>query len=106
MMNNALVPSDVRAEQFEQFMRKYENAVLRTCFLYLSDRSLAEDAAQDTFMKVWRSIEKFEHRNTAQRKLGSCESQSIPQRITAAQPGFAMSIFQKPWRMCFQSYGR
>ncbi len=67
-MNSALVPSDVRAERFEQLMRKYENAVLRTCFLYLSDRALAEDAAQDTFMKVWRGMEQFEHRNNCSEK--------------------------------------
>ena len=67
-MNNALVPSDVREAKFEQLMRQYENAVLRTCFLYLSDRALAEDAAQDTFMKVWRNMEKFEHRNNCSEK--------------------------------------
>lgn len=68
MMNNALVPSDVREAKFEQLMRQYENAVLRTCFLYLSDRALAEDATQDTFMKVWRNMENFEHRNNCSEK--------------------------------------
>ena len=62
-MNIALVPREVRKVIFEQWMREYETAVLRTCFLYLADRALAEDALQDTFAKVWRSMDRFEHRN-------------------------------------------
>ncbi len=37
--------------------------MLRTCYLYLADRALAEDALQDTFMKVWRSMSSFEGRS-------------------------------------------
>ena len=62
-MNIASVPSEVRKEKFEQWMREYETAVLRTCFLYLADRAAAEDALQDTFIKVWRGMDKFERRN-------------------------------------------
>ena len=35
-MNSALVPGDVREAQLEEWMRTYENDVLRVCFLYLS----------------------------------------------------------------------
>ena len=54
---------EVRKIEFEQWMREYETAVLRACFLYLGDRALAEDAMQDTFIKVWRSMDRFERRN-------------------------------------------
>ncbi len=67
-MNSALVPGGVREARLEQMMRAYENAVLRLCFLYLSDRALAEDASQDTFMKVWRSMDQFERRNDCSEK--------------------------------------
>ena len=62
-MNITSVPSEVRKLEFERWMREYETAVLRTCFLYLADRALAEDALQDTFIKVWRNMDRFECRN-------------------------------------------
>ena len=46
--------------QFEAWMRAYEDAVLRLCVLYLNDLSLAEDALQDTFLKAWRGMQRFQ----------------------------------------------
>lgn len=54
-MNNASVPSEV---QLESWLTEYGDAVLRTCALYLGDRALAQDALQDTFIKVWRGMGK------------------------------------------------
>ena len=62
-MNIASGSIGEREARFEQLMRDYETEVLRLCFLYLMDRSLAEDAMQDTFTKVWRYLERFERRN-------------------------------------------
>ena len=53
-MNIAPVPSEV---QLEAWITEYGDAVLRMCYLYLADRTLAEDALQDTFMKVWRGMD-------------------------------------------------
>ena len=49
-------------------MRSYGNAVLRTCFVLLADAKLAEDAAQDTFMRAWNAMEQFESRNGCSEK--------------------------------------
>ena len=62
-MNIASATGDVREAEFEQLMRTYETEVLRVCFLCLADRGMAEDALQDTFTKVWRSMDRFEQRN-------------------------------------------
>lgn len=62
-MNFASGPRGDREARFEQLMREYETEVLRVCFLYLVDRSMAEDATQDTFTKVWLKMEKFERHN-------------------------------------------
>lgn len=51
--------------EFETLMREYENDVLRLCFVYLGNLQLAEDAMQDSFLKVWRSMDGFEARNEA-----------------------------------------
>lgn len=62
-MNFAQVPSDVREARFEQWLYEYQDAVLRMAYLYLADRNLAEDALQDTFLKVWNNMHRFEARN-------------------------------------------
>ena len=62
-MNITLVPGEVRRQRLEAWIEEYGDAVLRTCYIYLADRVLAEDALQDTFLKVWRSMDRFEGRN-------------------------------------------
>lgn len=49
-------PSSCKAteEEMERLMAAYGQAVKRTCRLYLKDAALAEDAAQETFLKAWR----------------------------------------------------
>jgi len=62
-MNIASVPSDIRESKLEAWLTEYGDAVLRMCYLYLADQALAEDAFQDTFVKVWRSMSNFEGRD-------------------------------------------
>ena len=53
------------AEQFlEKLMHEYGDALLRTCYLYLKDYHLAEDAVQETFIKAMKSYDSFEHRSS------------------------------------------
>lgn len=42
-----------------RMMDSYGNNLLRLCFMYLKDRQLAEDAVQDTFIKVLRYYERM-----------------------------------------------
>ena len=42
-----------------RLMRLYEKEVLKVCCIYLQDLSLAEDAAQETFFKAFRAMDKF-----------------------------------------------
>ena len=42
---------------------EYGTDILRYCFMFLGNRSDAEDATQETFLKVWRNIGRFEARN-------------------------------------------
>ena len=48
-----------RKEEFERLVEQYQVAVLRTCYLYLCDKTLAEDASQETFIKVYRTMDTF-----------------------------------------------
>ena len=40
-------------------MRQYKAELLRVCYLYLRDASLAEDAAQETFVKAYQALENY-----------------------------------------------
>ena len=64
-MNRALVPGEVRRQRLEAWVAEYSDAVLRTCYIYLADMASAEDALQETFLKVWRNMDRFEGRNGA-----------------------------------------
>lgn len=58
-MDNASLADGTRAMKIEQLMDDYGTAILRMCFAYLKDMGLAEDAAQDTFIKAYRSFDRF-----------------------------------------------
>ena len=44
---------------FDRLLEQYQVPVLRVCYLYLCDRSQAEDAVQETFLRVYRSLHTF-----------------------------------------------
>ncbi len=48
--------------EMERLLKQYGAPILRMCFLYLGDRQLAEDAVQDTFLKVFRNSSQFQGR--------------------------------------------
>lgn len=46
-------------QKLESLMEQYGTQVKRLCCLYLRDMTLAEDAAQETFIKAWRSLASY-----------------------------------------------
>lgn len=50
---------DERRIWLEEAMNRWETSLLRLCFAYLGDRSLAEDAVQETFLKAWKGWDRF-----------------------------------------------
>ena len=45
--------------EIERMMREYGDTLLRMCIIYLKDRALAEDAVQETFIKVYQKYYTF-----------------------------------------------
>ena len=41
----------------------YGTDVLRLCYMYMRNRADAEDALQETFLKIWRKLDCYEGRN-------------------------------------------
>ena len=60
-MSNVMGPDSAREREtaFEQLVLTHQTALLRTCYMYLRDQQLAEDAVQDTFVKAYRSMHTF-----------------------------------------------
>lgn len=49
-----------RREAFEELVRRHHLAVLRLCVSLLRDRDKGEDAAQETFLKAYKSLDRFQ----------------------------------------------
>ena len=48
-----------RGERFECLVNRHQESILHMCYLYLRDKTLAEDAVQETFLKVYRTMDTF-----------------------------------------------
>ena len=57
-----------REERLSRWVESYSDAILRTCFLYLSDQAQAEDALQDTLIKAWRHMGDYERKGVVNDK--------------------------------------
>ncbi len=55
------MPVAVRTTQdMERLMELYGDRLLRLCCMYLNDEHLAQDAVQDTFVKIYRAPRSFD----------------------------------------------
>ena len=52
-------PGSIRREAFCRMVETYQTALLRSCYLILRDRGMAEDAVQETFLKAYRAGDSF-----------------------------------------------
>lgn len=67
-MERAEVPSMIREQRLSRWIEEYSDSILHTCFFYLSDQGQAEDATQDTWIKVWKHMGDFERQDIANEK--------------------------------------
>lgn len=51
--------SPQKKQTIERMVDQYQTALLCTCYLYLGDRALAEDAVQETFFKAYLNLDGF-----------------------------------------------
>lgn len=58
-MNYISVPDRKPIPDMNKLVEEYGDSLLRMCFLYLKDIHLAEDAVQDTFIKVYKRYINF-----------------------------------------------
>ncbi len=58
-MEPVMGPDRNHDELLINLVDQYQGALLRLCFFYLHDRTLAEDAVQDTFLKAYKALPSF-----------------------------------------------
>jgi RNA polymerase sigma-70 factor (ECF subfamily) len=51
-----------RDAAFEELLRRYEGKVYRLCCALLRDRAQAEDAAQESLVRVWKALDRYDGR--------------------------------------------
>lgn len=51
-----------RETRLTAWVDQYAEAILRMCFIQLQDHALAEDALQETFLKAWKALPKYERK--------------------------------------------
>ena len=56
MVMDIPAPPESDEERLTRLMQLHGNAILRVCYLYLKDHTLAQDAAQNTFVKAWQAL--------------------------------------------------
>lgn len=55
----ALLASGRRAEAFETLLAAYQDKVFRLSYSMLGNHAQAEDAAQESFLRIWKSMERY-----------------------------------------------
>ena len=56
----ALLRAGEAAQAFTQLVERYDAKVFRLCSALLRDTALAQDTAQDTFLRVWRAMDRYD----------------------------------------------
>lgn len=51
-----------RDRAFQELLRRYEGKVYRLCCALLRDRAQAEDAAQESLVRVWKALDRYDGR--------------------------------------------
>lgn len=58
----ALLQSGARERAFEQLLSRYQGKLYRLCCTLLRDPTAAEDAAQESLVRIWKALASFDGR--------------------------------------------
>ena len=80
---------------------RYGTDVLRLCYMYMRNRSDAEDALQETFLKIWRKLDCYEGRNhcTARSWIMKVARNTCMDLLRNTFSARTTSAGNCPWRM-------
>jgi RNA polymerase sigma-70 factor, ECF subfamily len=59
---HALLSGGAHADAFAELQRRYQGKVYRLCCALLRDRAQAEDAAQESLVRIWKALPSYDGR--------------------------------------------
>ncbi len=88
----------------ERIIETYTTRLLRTAFIYLKDRYLAEDAVQETFLRVYKSYSKFQGLSSEQTwiyqiTINICKDMLRSRKKTPVTDATALDLLQADDKM-------
>ena len=86
--------SDLPLPTFEELLARHERDVLRVCRSILRDDHLGADAAQETFVRLWRRItsgKRPEHSPAWLRRVAVSTSLDLARRRSSIAPGASVA---------------
>ncbi len=57
-----MLQDGAHAAAFAALVDRYESKIYRLCCSLLRDRGLAEDAAQESLLRIWKALDKYDQR--------------------------------------------
>jgi len=51
-----------RDRAFDALLQRYEGKIYRLCCAMLRNRAQAEDAAQESFVRIWKALDRYDGR--------------------------------------------
>ncbi len=76
----SLLAAGRRTEAFEALLAAYQDKVFRLCYSMLGDRAQAEDAAQESFLRIWKSIDRYRGESALGTWIFSITPECLPDR--------------------------
>lgn len=89
-MQHAAISRAEKDEWLSELMQTYGDDILRLCYVILQDRTLAEDASQEVFLKAYKRLHTLRQRESRQNEAGFYRRQHLPgsaSRVVAAPHG-------------------
>lgn len=84
-MGTIPLPEKEAESEMQRLISEYGDSLLRLCFVYLHDMQLAEDAVQETYIKIYKNRGSFR---------GSCSEKTW---VTAIAANVCKSQLRSSW---------
>ena len=86
-----LLRSGQPAPAFEFIMQRYQAKVYRLCIAYLRTPAPAQDAAQDSLIRVWRALPKYDERAALSTWIYAITRNGCLSALRARRPQLSLS---------------
>lgn len=98
-MQHAAISRAEKDEWLSELMQTYGDDILRLCYVILQDRTLAEDASQEVFLKAYKRLHTLRQREYCQNVAGFYRRQHLPGSASRVG-GCATRTEASLWRIC------